>query len=380
MDYPNISPFFTPTEFDAVLLWAVEHGASDIKIITGQPIWARLHGEWFPIIKRTLQTAEVDGYVQKIPELGDAMLGQIKGGNDSDFAYEVSRSRFDRQRFRGNATSCPDRTSTGIDIVFRSIPSMPLHIDELDLETELKEALFPERGLILLTGTMGSGKTTTLSSVMRYSAENKRRSIYTYEDPIEFNLMELPDAIAPVVQCQIERHLPRFSLAPRNAARRAADIVLMGEARDEETLHRMIEMAELGTAVYATLHTSSVAETPSRIINVFPPEKQSNVTATMITALRVIVQQRLLPATQGGRVAAREFLVLTPDLRDHLVGVKPNRLISEMQRMTAEHGQPLLTSVQRLLEQGKISQETHRAIAAEVERTKKVKRGVERAA
>jgi defect-in-organelle-trafficking protein DotB len=215
---------------------------------------------------------------------------------------------------------------------------------------------------------MGTGKSTLLASLLRRIRETMPKNVITYEEPIEFDLMGIPNPMGPLVQTQIPIHLSDFSQAPRNAARRAADVILVGESRDTETLKRMLESAEIGVCAYSTVHTRSVAETPSRIINVFPETMQHQIASTLISSLRLIVQQRLLPAKSGqGRVAIKEYLVFNATLRKALFNTKIENLISTIEDMVDEHGQPLYADAQKKYDQGLIYKEDLVAIQKERE-------------
>ena len=186
---------------------------------------------------------------------------------------------------------------------------MPPVLEDLQVEPGILEHAFPSNGLVLVTGVMGSGKSTLLAAILRHIIEQGGRNVITYEAPIEFDFTTIPNAGGPVSQSAIPDHLQSFLKATRNSTRAAPDVVLIGESRDPETLRGMIESAEIGVAAYSTVHTRSVPETLSRIINVFPVEERLQVSATLLSCLRLVVSQRLLPLPDGkGRTALREYL------------------------------------------------------------------------
>lgn len=355
-----------PADFDRLLVWGADLGMSDLLLRPGTAIWIRLHGRWAVVSRRPVSTDEILSLLDSMTR-NVSSSAILKGGEDQDFAYEIQVDRFTRKRFRVNATACSDGWSVGGSLVLRTIPSIPVEISTLNLEPEILAAAFPNNGLVLVTGTMGSGKSTLLSSTLRHICETQPRFIQTYESPIEFDLTSIPNAKGPVVQTEIPTHLADFSRAPRNSARRATDVILFGESRDEETLRGMIEAAEIGATAYSTVHTRSVSETPARIINVFPADLQKQMASTLLSSLRLIVHQRLLPKVGGGRIALREFLVFDAGLRDTLFRAEIDNLIPVVQEMVEAHGQSLLRDAKSKLDQGLIEQEEYLKIVHERE-------------
>ena len=172
----------------------------------------------------------------------------------------------------------------------------------------------------------------------------------TYEAPIEFNFAGIMRE-GPVSQCTIPEHLGSFAQAVRTSTRTAPDVVLIGESRDPETLRGMIESAETGVAAYSTVHTRSVPETLSRIINVFPFEEQRQIASTLLASLRLIVNQRLLPKVGGGRIALREYLAFTPEIRTELLQTPTERLIPACENLLCEYGQRIQQAATAAYEQ-----------------------------
>ena len=213
---------------------------------------------------------------------------------------------------------------------------------------------------------MGSGKSTLLAAILREIIEKGGRNVSTYEAPIEFDLDAIENPGGPVSQSSVPEHLKSFLTATRNSTRTAPDVVLIGESRDPETLRGMIESAEIGVAAYSTVHTRSVPETISRIINVFPVAERLQVTATLLSSLRLIISQRLVPkADGGGRIALREFLAFTPKIREILLDTPPERLIQECEELLPVNGQRMQEAAKHFFEAGKIRSTEYRAILAE---------------
>ena len=364
--YPNEpGSYWLPDDLDKLLVWAVEQKASDITLLPGRAPGCRINGAWVEVAKRPVSADEIMGLVDSLAR-SPAASARLKGAEDIDFAHEVRVDRQTRHRFRVNATACRDGWGTGANLVLRTIPAHPPDLDDLGVQADLVRHLFPQNGLVLVTGVMGSGKSTLLSATLRRIIEQDQRMVLTYEAPIEFDLMTLPLARSFVVQSEIPGQLRDFARAPRNAARRAADVILVGESRDKETLRSMIEAAEIGVAAYSTVHTRSVADTLSRIINVFPIDEQPGIAATLISAIRLIIQQRLVPKADGtGRTALIEYLAFGESERRQLMGEPPRTLSLATQRLIEDKGNDLLTVARRMFDAGVISQDTFRPIESE---------------
>ena len=353
-------------DINALLLWATHCGMSDLCLRSGSLAWMRLNGIWHPVTCRTITTDELLTALERLTK-NNSVAAMIKSGqSDYDFAHQIEESRGVRRRYRGNATPVADGYSTGVKIVFRAIPAAPPALEELDVEQGILDHATPGNGLVLVTGVMGSGKSTLLSAILRSIIEKGGRHVCTYESPIEFDLDAIPNPGGPVSQSTIPEHLQSFLTATRNSTRTAPDVVLIGESRDPETLRGMIESAEIGVAAYSTVHTRSVPETLSRIINVFPNEEQRQVTATLLSSLRLIVSQRLVPLPdESGRIALREYLPFTPEIRENLLDVPPERLIQKTEELLAVSGQQIQEAAEQAYADGKISREKFLAIQAE---------------
>ncbi|MCP3944998.1 MAG: Flp pilus assembly complex ATPase component [Desulfobacteraceae bacterium] len=360
------SSFWLVDDLNNLLLWATKLKASDVELKPGTPIWMRIHGKWQTITKRPLKSEEIFYLMDEITR-DRSCAAKVQSGIPQDFSYEIKIDRVSKQGFRGNASACKDGWSIGGVITLRINPSIPPTIKDLEVEQELIEAATPDNGLVLVTGVMGSGKSTLIAALLRHIIETQPRSVSTYEDPIEFDLTTIPNPMGPVTQAEIPVHLSKFAESSRNAARRATDIILYGEARDLETMSGMLESAELGVAAYATVHTRSVAETPARIINKFPDDIQNQVATTLIAGLRLIIQQRLLPRIGGGRIAIKEFLTFDQDMRIQLAKTPIARLIPALEEMLHQKGQPLLVDAQKKFKMGLIHEEDYLKILKEKE-------------
>lgn len=352
-------------DMNALLLWGTEQGMSDLLLHSGGPAWMRLHGRWRAVTQRAITTDELLAALEKITRNNSASA-MIKSGKDYDFAYEIEETRGVRRRFRGNGTPIADGYATGVRLVFRTIPSVPPKLKDLDVEAPIWEHAFPSNGLVLATGVMGSGKSTLLAALFREIIETGGRNVVSYESPVEFDFRAVSSPGGPVTQSSVPEHLDSFLTAVRNSTRTAPDVVLIGESRDPETLRGMVESAEIGVAAYSTVHTRSVPETLSRIINVFPIQERLQVTATLLASLRLIISQRLLPRADGrGRVALREYLAFTPEIRERLLDARPERLIQTCEELLSLHGQRIQDAAAVQYRAGRIHKTDYLAIEAE---------------
>lgn len=361
-DEPPVS--WQAEQMDALLLWAVDHGASDVKLNPGHPVFMKRGKRWYPVTQRRLNSSEIAAVSDHIAR-NNALSSQVLSGDDKDFGYEIRIDRHRSVRFRVNATGCADGWVSGMEVTLRVIPGHPPTIDQIGVDAQFVESLLERPGLVLVSGETGSGKSTLLGAFMRYIIVTRPWAVGTYEDPVEYVLTGLPGAMAIVAQTQIGIHFDSFFRAPRNSLRRNEDVVLVGETRDRETLTSLLAFAETGPYCFSTIHTNSAAETLGRIIRMYPMEDQNSIAAYLVQALRCVIFQHLVESTdphtgQGnGLVAVREFCRFDAEAQRELERTKPNDL-----RRTVEHmmrsgkGVTLDQHAQQLFEQGLISRVT----------------------
>ena len=344
-------------ELNALLLRAVEHKVSDVVLKPGDPVWLSLHGEWVPGTRRSLVAPEISQLLNETARHPSASA-QVAAGSAMDYAYEAPVDRLTRNRFRVNATQCRTSRGSGIELTLRSIPGIPPSLSDMNFEPEILAHLFPLYGLVLSTGPVGSGKTTGQASALAHLSRTRRRRILTYEAPVEFDLDGIPDRIAPVTQMEIPNDLREFKDTVRNSLRRAGNILLVGECRDAETFRSLFEASETGVAVYSTAHTNSVADTISRTANMFPWQERDGTVRAMIAALRLVIHQRLFPSPAGGRVAVREYLAFTPEIRKSLLKEDYARIVPRIEELVERDGMPLWRDAKAKADRGLISEET----------------------
>ncbi|MHC4976839.1 MAG: type IV pilus twitching motility protein PilT [Planctomycetota bacterium] len=332
-------------QIDRLLDTVIKTGASDLHLTVERPPTLRLHGEL-----RNLQTKVLDGddmvtLMKSItPERNQQELQEV-GGTDFGFAYgDAARFRVSVFRQRGNVT-----------IVCRQIPNKLLGIEEIGLPMIVTELIRRPRGLFLVTGPTGSGKTTTLASMINYINIELDRHIITMEDPIEYYH---PHKKSIVNQREVGNDVPTFSEGLRRALRQDPDVILVGEMRDLDTIEAAIKAAETGHLVFGTLHTTGAAKTIDRVVDAFPVTQQNQIRVQLSTALLGILSQALLPRVDvKGMVAAYEFLLVTPAIANLIRDNKTFRIDSSIQTGKKFGMQLLDDHLWVLYEAGKISAE-----------------------
>jgi twitching motility protein PilT len=293
-------------DLNGVLLRAVELGATDIHLKVGQPPFCRIDGDLNPLPDApALDDIALTGVLDIIGRRAPEKLQQFHDSGDLDIAYQDG----DLPRFRVNAY----RQRSAISFAFRVIPKTVPTFEQLNLPPGVQKLAEEHRGLILVTGATGSGKTTTLAAIIDYMNRNRKQHIITIEDPIE---ILHPDRGCIVNQREVGLDTESFGQALRRALRQDPDTILIGELRDAETAQTALQAAESGHLVLSTLHTIDAAETVGRMIEFFPPEKQEVIRSIMAGVLRGVVSQRLLPKVDGGRVAAVEVMVMNARIAD----------------------------------------------------------------
>lgn len=362
--FPNEPVRFNPTLTDEILAYCQRLGASDITFQTSESIYAEIYGRLYKITNRKLSNIEVGEILNAI--YGPNGTAQILSGKDVDTHYEVRPNRNERYRYRVNATGCQVEAHDGIQITLRTIPSIPPELSEMNLPQELLDAIAPYQGVVYVTGATGSGKSTLLASIIRSLAEDpeSHRKILTYEAPIEFvyDTIETPTSI--VSQSEIPRHLPSFEAGVRNALRRKPRLILVGEARDSETISAVIEAALTGHPVYTTLHSNGVAEAIRRLVTSFPADERHGRTIDILETIRVAIWQKLVPTVDGKRVALREYLIFNDEVRDILLETTPETITAATRKMLKERGQPMEVDAHKRFNEGLISKREYKILLA----------------
>ncbi len=304
---------------DRLLETCVRQGASDLHLHVGQPPILRIHGRLRALKTQVLEPADTVGLMKSItPERCQQEL-QEEGGTDFGFAFgDKGRFRVAVFKQRGN-----------VSVVLRLIPSRLLGLEEIGLPTIITELLRRPRGLFLITGPTGSGKTTTLASMINYINDNIDRHIVTVEDPIEYYHAHKKSMIN---QREVGVDVPSFAEALRRVLRQDPDVILVGELRDLETMEAAVRAAETGHLVFGTVHTTGAQGTINRIIDAFPVNQQEQMRVQLSTSLIAVLSQLLLAnKSEGGRVAVFEFMVVTPAIANLIRENKTFRIDSSIQ-------------------------------------------------
>jgi len=330
-----------------LLAFAVKSKASDLHLSAGVPPMIRVDGDVKRINMPALAHKDVHSMVYDI--MNDKQRKDYEEFLETDFSFEIPKLA----RFRVNAYN----QMRGAGAVFRTIPSIIQTLEDLKTPPIFRDISMYPRGIVLVTGPTGSGKSTTLAAMIDYINDNKPDHILTIEDPIEF-VHESKRCL--INQREVHKDTLGFSEALRSALREDPDVILVGEMRDLETIRLALTAAETGHLVFGTLHTSSAAKTMDRIIDVFPAQEKEMVRAMLSESLRAVISQALLKRVGGGRIAAHEIMIGTPAIRNLIREGKVAQMYSAIQTGVKEGMQTLDQCLQELLSKGVITKEEAR--------------------
>ena len=330
-----------------LLAFSAKQGASDLHLSAEMPPMIRVDGDVRRINLPSLSHKEVHALVYDI--MNDKQRKDFEEFLETDFSFEVPGVA----RFRVNAFN----HNRGAGAVFRTIPSKVLTMDQLGMGQVFKDLAMISRGIVLVTGPTGSGKSTTLAAMIDYINETRYDHILTVEDPIEF-VHESKKSL--VNQREVHRDTLGFNEALRSALREDPDVILVGEMRDLETIRLALTAAETGHVVFGTLHTSSAAKTIDRIVDVFPAEEKSMVRSMLSESLQGVISQTLLKKKGGGRIAAHEIMIGTPAIRNLIREDKVAQMYSSIQTGASHGMQTMDQCLQNMLSKGLITREVAR--------------------
>ena len=322
----------------------VKNGASDLHLTSGSTPSLRVDGDIQPLNYRPLNNNEVRSLIYEI--LNEDQIKKFEETNELDCSYQVEGCG----RFRCNIFM----QRLGVGSVFRHIPSKILSLKDLNCPPVFKNILTEKKGMVLVTGPTGSGKSTTLAAMVDHINDTDHGHILTIEDPIEFVHKNKKSIVN---QREVGNHTGSFKNALKAALREDPDIILVGEMRDLETISLAMTAAETGHLVFGTLHTMSAPKTVDRIIDSFPEEQQSQIRVMLSESLKAVISQTLLKKSGGGRVAAHEIMINNNAIQNLIREGKTFQIKSTMQTSTSMGMQTMETAVERLLSMGTIDKQ-----------------------
>ena len=363
LKYPDEPSRFHRKDVERFFVWASEQNASDITIQTGAQIFLEIYGQMKRVTKHHLDHAEVMEIVVAMYGTESAK-GILSGNKDLDFPYQVRPDRERKFRFRVNAVGITADGSDGVQITARPIPGTPPKLSTLGIEPEILANMCPKQGMVVVTGGTGSGKSTLLASIIRDLLEdpNGHRKIITFEAPIEYVYDDVVHPTTSIAQTEIGKSLKSFAEGTRNALRRKPSIILLGEARDAETIGEAVTASMTGHLLYTTIHSNGFAETIRRMVNVFNEDKNARA-VDIISSLRMVISQRLVPSADGKRIALREYVVMTDEIVDFLLEAGVDNLTASCRKVLALHGQSFLQDATIKFKKGLITRKVWREFA-----------------
>lgn len=359
------SPTAVPTsvKIETLLEACIKHGASDLHIQVGLPPILRIDGSLVPIPNTPILTTEIVDTL--IFSTLDSMQRETLA-KDKEFDYSFAFGEI--ARFRVNAFNEKGHLAAA----FRLIPTKMPTIEELGMPQVISGFADYPRGLVLVTGPTGSGKSTTLAAIINKINSEKSVHILTIEDPIEFTHKSKRSLVA---QREVHYDTYSFSRALKSALREDPDVVLLGEMRDLETISAAITIAETGHLVFATLHTNSAAQSVDRMIDVFPAEQQPQIRSQLAGILMAVCSQRLVPAIGGGRVCAAEIMVANTAIRSIIREGKTHQLDTAIQTGASEGMQTMDRTLAKLVQQGTVTYDNAREYAVDVREFERIVKG-----
>lgn len=354
--FPSEPSYFTPDQLDRLLMHCYDQGASDICIQSGETVFAEIEGKQVKMTRRELTLQEASDLINFI--YGSNATAMVFSGTDIDTNYRVKFQKGKIYRYRVNITACMFEGYQGIQVTMRTISSEPPELAKLNLETDLYKSLSIPQGILVVSGATGSGKSTLLASMISHliQKEDANLKVLTYESPIEYVYDNVPRPTSIIAQTEIPRYLPSFAAGVRNALRRKPGLILVGEARDKETIEAVIDAALTGHPVFTTVHANGVADTMRRMVTIFPFAERDTRLFDLIESVKVIVWQTLVPSVTGKRIALREFLVFNEEVRDALLKSKPETIVSAIRELIQKYGQPILADARAKYEDGLIDE------------------------
>lgn len=354
--FPNEPPVFNKKDLNRLLTHCFNLKASDITIKTEEAVFVEIHGKLFRTTAKSLTKSEVQAFISEIAG-GEAAISHLNSGEFHDCSYVIRETRSRSLRFRVNIISILSEGDIGYEITLRTIDGMPPSVEDMKLQEDIIKYVAPSKGMVLVTGATGSGKSTLLASIIRMLLEQPdgNRKIITYENPIEFvyDHVEKPSSI--ITQSEVPKNVKDFAGALKSALRRKPSVILIGEMRDKETISEGVIASMTGHLLYSTLHSNGVADTIRRMVGIFPTDEKNSAATDILSSLKMIVGQMLLPGVDGKRVAIREYLVFTEEIVDILFRAGVDNLALETRKVLKKYGRSFATDAKEKYEQGLIA-------------------------
>lgn len=343
---------------DSLLVWAFREGASRIAFQTGHSVWVAIHGRNHRVTRSVTDEIDFSHIVNHL--YGADGMARLQGGYDLDTAYAIQIDRSTRLRFRLNATSTRTARRDGGNVVLRPIADMPPPLSVQRVEQGILDAYRPRQGMVIVSGATGSGKSTLIAgmTVAKLMDLEGNFNIVEGAAPVEFLLERVRGPSSTINQTEIPRDLPSFAAFVRGAMRREPTDIIVGECRDSETMDAAIQAAISGHVLTTTIHANDVALTMQRIASLCPPAERENLVSAVAQSLRLVINQRLAPSTDGKRTALREYLVFDADLRSQFLRTEPGAWPGLTRRAVEEQGQSYREAIDRALDEGRISEQT----------------------
>lgn len=360
--WPEQPEKLTEEGLDRLLVWATELGASRINLQSNHQLALRVYGRVRKVTSRPLGPDEVELAVNRLYS-GEG-VARIKGGHPIDVAYEVQPDRHTRLRFRVNAVGVQGKGTGGIDIVLRPIPRLAPRLSEQRVEHGIADNFRPGNGMVMIAGATGSGKSTLIGGMIREKLEDPDGNYDIIEGaaPVEFLYDQVSMPAATMSQCEIPRDVETFDEFIRACMRKEPTDIVVGECRDEATMRAAVQAAISGHMLLSTLHSNDIALSMQRMVSLCPPHERSSLTIAIAQSLRLLVNQRLAPSTDGKRTAIREFLVVDGTLRDRFLDTDPSTWPSLTRQALETKGESYPAAIKRAFGEGRINE----AVAAQL--------------
>jgi defect-in-organelle-trafficking protein DotB len=349
--------FNTPQALDYLLAFTNEVEGSDIHIGGEEPIRVRIHGNLVDVTSRAISSNEAFDLLVQAYGNNQSAEARIRAGERVDTSYECKMGE-KRSRWRVNASGRMKRATPDVRIVLRRISSLPPSVKDVYLDQRLVDvATTLQKGMCIVTGPTGSGKSTTLAAILRYRIENPADHchIVTLEAPIEYSYDDVVSRHSVVTQIEIGLNLPSFHTGVENALRQDPDVILVGESRDHETINASLLAAQTGHALYTTSHDNGVANTMRRMLRAFPQAEREVAQLELTSALHMVLSQRLVPSTDGKRVALREWMIFDAEVKNMIRSA--DDVYVTTQKALGKYGKPMIVDAEEYLRQGRISKE-----------------------